>query len=1119
MLSTTQKRGRSNAVIFDAARAISLAFLLLAGFLVSTAAARAEERITLEAQRHENYGRLILTFTDRLTLPEHAVSSDNGVLVIEAPGEPMSGFLPDVGTILSEYVAVARFDPDRTSIRMGLRGNFQVNTIAAGEQLYIDLLPADWVGLPPALPPEVVARLAERAEEAARIAEERRRAEMAAEYDPQPEIRVGRHPTFSRIAFSWNVGTKAEFTREGGAASLRFDWPVPVDLYPILSDKPVELGEVENIVHGADTEITFEVAADVEVRFYEQSSSEFILDVGIPGSDEETFDIAAIAAELEGTAGPDAQGATDPADYSEPENSGVVRPHVSTVGATVRVVFPFTEETPAAVFRRGNVLWMLFDTRTQLARPDEQSSEILDGLASDFTVESTGAAYVVRMVLNENRLATLASEGRAWVLSLGDILLSATRPVTLERRKSPQGLYEMLADLERPAQVHQLRDPEVGDILDVVTVYPPARGVVRDLEFVDFQAPRSVHGLVVKPLHEGVSVSIEDQYAVIAADSGLTLSADDGVRYRTPETSSQSALDLVSVMALNPEAFNAARNDLLAQISRAEGRALDRARLDLAQFYLGNNLAFEAIGVLEVMERELRQEALTPQMNATLAAANALAGRAEDALTLLNSDAMRDEADAMVWRTIAKVESGDFAGARLDAFGADTVVDNYPNWIRSRFHLAAIRAAVEEEDVEMATDMLGIVDLATLSRDQVAEYELLAGRLDQLNGLYAEALESYGRVIASDRRMASTEAVLRTIELLDEMGSLDMARAIDTLAVQSTIWRGDQLEIDIVAKLTDLQYRNGDYRDAFVLTREMADSFEDASLLDPLLARARVEFSGLFLDGQADSLDPVAALAIYYDYRHLTPPGAEGDMMIRNLAQRLIEVDLLAQAAELLRYQVDNRLEGASRAQVAADLAVVHIANRDPNSALRALYDTRLAGLPPGLQRQRRVLEASALIQANRQDLALDLLSSLSGRDIELLRIDALWKARRYSQASELIEALYSPDLANGELSPVGRSNVVKAAVGYVLANDQIGLSRLRSRFSGVMATTPEWPMFAFVSEEVNPEGSTFREIARQVADTQAINGFLNAYREIYAGQDAVTPLRAAPEAGAVASL
>src|SRR5690606_25413212 len=336
---------------------------------------------------------------------------------------------------------------------------------------------------------------------------------------------------------------------------------------------------------------------------------------------------------------------------------------------------------------------------------------------------------------------------------------------------------------------------------------------------------------------------------------------------------------------------------------------------------------------------------------------------------------------AMIWRTIAKTESGDFAGARLDAFSADQVVDDYPNWIRARFHLAAIRAALEEDDAEMAGEMLNIVDLATLSRDQVADYELLSGRLEQLKGYYPEALESYGRVIAADRRAASAEAVLRTVELLDEMDHLDIGKAIDTLAVQSTIWRGDPLEIDIVTKLTDLQYRNGDYRDAFVLTREMADEFDSGHVLDPLLARARTEFAGLFLDGQADSLDAVSALSIYYDYRHLTPPGAEGDLMIRNLAQRLIEVDLLSQAAELLRYQVDNRLAGAARAQVAADLAVVHIANRDPNSALRVLYDTRLAGLPPGLERQRRVLEASALIQARRHDLALDMLSSLSGRD------------------------------------------------------------------------------------------------------------------------------------------
>jgi hypothetical protein len=1096
---------------------ILLAFFVFVGWI---GPAFAQENITFEAQRHENYGRLILTFPDRMNLPEHSVASDNGVLVISVPDTPMTGFLPDVGTTLNEYLAVARFDPDRTGIRMGMREQFQINTIAAAEQLYIDLLPADWVGLPPSLPPDIITKLAERAEEAARIAEERRRAELVLEYNPKPTIRVGRHPTFSRIEFNWNVGTKAEFTREGDNASIRFDWPVPVDLYEVLSDRPQQLGDVTNIVHGGDTEIAMVIPEDVSVRFYEQSSTEFILDIDIPGESVEGLDLSEIAASLTGP-----EPVAEAGEHSEApqqvaqDGPATIQPYVSTVGQTVRIVFPFVEETPAAVFRRGNVLWMLFDTPARLVSLDAQSGEILGGLASELTLESAGATYVVRMVLDDNRLATLASEGRSWVLSLGDILLSATQPVTFERRRSPSGLYEMLADLERPASVHQLRDPDVGDILEVVTTYPPARGVVRDLGFVDFQAPRSIHGLVVKPLHEGVSVSVEDRFAVIAADTGLTVSADETQRLYAPATTSVSALDLNEMMTPNPDDFVLRRDEYQTRAALAEGRELDRARLDLAQFYLSNNFAFEAIGVLNVLSRDLRQASLKTELNATLAAANALAGRHADALQLLNADVMLNDPDAMIWRTIAKVDAGDFAGARLDAFGGDHAVDTYPNWIRARFHMAAIRAAVEQRDASMASGMIRAVDLAALTPDQVAQYQLLSARLDYLNGDEDDALEGFGRVIAADQRGSTPEAVLRTIEILDDMDQLDIAKAIRTLAVQSTLWRGDQLEIDIVTKLTDLQYRHGDYRDAFVLTREMAAGFEDSRSLDTLLARARTEFSGLFLDGQADALDPVSALSIYYDYRHLTPPGAEGDMMIRNLAQRLIEVDLLAQASELLRYQVENRLDGAARAQVAADLAIVYIANRDPNSALRVLYDTRLAGLPPGLERQRRVLEASALIHAHRHDLALDLLSSLTGRDTELLRIDALWQANRYSAAAEMIESLYSPDLGMGALSPMARTNIIRAAVGYVLSNDQIGLARLRSRFSGAMSTTPEWPVFAFVVENVDPSGVNFREIARQVADTQAINAFLNAYREVYAGQDAVTPLRAAPETGAVASL
>src|SRR5690606_22628407 len=238
----------------------------------------------------------------------------------------------------------------------------------AGEQLYIDLLPPNWVGLPPSLPAETVERLARRAEDAARIAEERRRAEMVEEYDPQPSIRVGRHPTFVRVQFDWNVGTKASFSHGEGAAEIVFDWPVPIDLYDLLSDMAPEIVSATNAVAPSGSTVALEVAEDVGLRFYEESSTRFILDIDLPGTQADGVDIATLDPEQAGGGEADAD-APEPTLIADAAPIGgeaqqELTPFVTSDGGTVRVVFPFVRETPAAVFRRGDVVWMLFDTPT-----------------------------------------------------------------------------------------------------------------------------------------------------------------------------------------------------------------------------------------------------------------------------------------------------------------------------------------------------------------------------------------------------------------------------------------------------------------------------------------------------------------------------------------------------------------------------------------------------------------------------------------------------------------------------------------------------------------------------------------------------------------------------------
>ena len=138
------------------------------------------------------------------------------------------------------------------------------------------------------------------------------------------------------------------------------------------------------------------------------------------------------------------------------------------------------------------------------------------------------------------------------------------------------------------------------------------------------------------------------------------------------------------------------------------------------------------------------------------------------------------------------------------------------------------------------------------------------------------------------------------------------------LEMLSVIWRGDAHRGEDAEQMLAQDLRRNR-----PLCRTLLAAAKTATRLQPNseLSRqgqdaASALFSQLYLGPKGDDMKPVDALAMFYEYRELTPIGRRGDEMIRRLADRLVAVDLLDQAAELLQYQVDKRLEGAARAQV-----------------------------------------------------------------------------------------------------------------------------------------------------------------------------------------------------------
>jgi hypothetical protein len=277
---------------------------------------------------------------------------------------------------------------------------------------------------------------------------------------------------------------------------------------------------------------------------------------------------------------------------------------------------------------------------------------------------------------------------------------------------------------------------------------------------------------------------------------------------------------------------------------------------------------------------------------------------------------------------------------------------------------------------------------------------------------------------------------------------------------------------------------------------------------------AAATFDALFLTAKGDAMPPVDALALFYDFRELTPVGSRGDEMIRRLADRLVAVDLLDQGADLLQYQVDHRLQGAGRAQIATRLAVVYLMNKKPDRALAVLRGTRTANVSDELRSQRLLLEGRALSDTGRPDLALEVIANLDGREVTRLRSDVLWSAKRWDESAEQIELMYGERYKDfTPLSDVEQQDILRAEIGYALSSDALGLARFREKYAAKMAETPDAHVFEVVSAPLGSSGDQFAVIAHAATSIDTLEGFLRDMKARYPESAGSAPLPAAPVA------
>ncbi|WP_353182806.1 hypothetical protein [Bosea sp. (in: a-proteobacteria)] len=1063
------------------------------------------------------FGRLSLAF-DQPTQTRVRVA--NGVLIV-AFGDPVTVDVAKVARELPNYVSIARVDPDGRGMRFALTQPYRANLIEAGDKAFIDLLPQDWKGLLPGPPPEVIAELTERL----RLAEAR--AKEAMRQPPAPPARLSMRaaslPTLERLIFKAPAGTALAADLAEGRLKLAFDRAMNADEAAIRAALPESIG-LAGLDAGKDAlSLTLTLPKGWQARSFDDETG-LVVDLLKPAKPA-TLTLAELAAPPEPVPPPASESAPSASAGAAQPAAGQPAPPAAAsaaVGAAVpaapepapakvvvaaadkRLDFRFPRPTAAAAFRDAGTMTLVFDTRDTLDPAD--LAGMLPQQIREVTVTREGKVTLVRLALAGQPLARFFADGNGWSLDLGETGGGSSAAIEPRRSVDERGQTILAVPLPGLTGVHWLEAGPAGLPIAVATALGPTRLTPKPYRFVEFGLLPTAQGLAIQPRADDVVARAGTDEVRIGRAGGLTVSLD----VAGPDEAKPGAeIGAPQLPLLDPERWARLRlgsqrdqsRALMQEVAGASRARKSEARLALARFYVANDLAVEALGPLGALMADDVAMRTNREALFLKGVAAAQMHRSAEALAAFEAAPLKDDAEAGLWRALAEQRLERNALAIAGFRRGEPFLEHYPADLQGVFREAILRAALATQDMGLAErQMQALTEMPHGSFDP-EKLALLQAMLDDAGGRADVAMEGYRPLFEARSRPVAAEAQLRAVKLADadQRGDLKSDEAIARLETVSVIWRGGRIEIEALAELNRLYTGQQRWRDAFLVARRANENFPD----DPLTRRMHDEtaqrFAELFADGGADKLPRIDALALFYDFKEFLPIGRRGDEITRLLADRLVELDLLDQAAEILKYQIDRRLTGAARSTVAARLAMIDLMNGKPADAVRVLNATRLVELPADVRRARLLLESKALSDLSRTDQALEMLEGETGPEVDRLRADVYWTGRRWREAGEAYERILGESWrGDGPLGDGQRADVMRAGISYVMANEALALDRLRSKFAAKMAQSLDARTFAFVTGASRAKASDIRELARAAASADTVSDFLRAYRERY---------------------
>lgn len=1095
-----------------ASRGIILGALALGFGLGQASYAQAPARVEVERLAETVRLNIILPESEGGDLSAEAELAANLVIVARV-SEPITAELASLRQDASGYVAMARLDRDGQTLRLALAQDLEPRVSVSHNVIALDLAPPGAPAQPDVISPYERQRIAQAQAEAAEAAARQAAAQQAAELPVLPvNVSVGETGEYTQINFDWPESVTYSLETQDNRSVLRFSRKGDIDLAPISISPPRFIDSINEVEDEDGLAIALNTAGNASVRVFSNQPRQVILtlvDERTSGTESVLEALAAYADSLEETqqdeaeAGPQAEALEQvetPPIYVEPERanpvpeSGVVQVEARRTNNDLVLGFPWASLPGIAVFRRADALWIVFDAGAEL---DISELNAAGGLHVRETRAFSGSDFAaLRITAPVSTQADVSGVGSTWSVILADAIDEPPLPVRLARDTGFNRPAAIRIGMDNARGVRRIPDPIVGDELLILTADGEKRGIITPRRFAETQILPSAHGVAFE--------LYADDLELVRHAGGATLSRPDGLELsRTANPAISRSVDRpVTPGFLDLERWRGDQTFLegLHRLQQAGLNLEPEPLMALARFNLGWELAPEAIGYLNqaIVENPALEPA--PETAALRGVAEYMLGRYEDANASLNHSGLVNDPAVQPWRALLAVEQRDWPTARRRfEQGRNSVFFFDPVW-RTRITAYHALAAQMTNDLGAVQPLLDEVKAGEDDPEAKAIAAFALAGLEAKSGDLDSALARYDALSHDEWRPIQARALLAKTILQSEQGLIDPDEAVETLESLRFQWRGDDTEVEAAAMLGRVYAEAGRYDEALRIMDTTQLRFPESPVANQLALEMNDLFRMLFLEGGSDRMDPLSAVALWREYQALTPAGPDGIRMVMNIVGKLVQLDLLDQAAQFLQYWIDEptvTMTGQARAQIARDLAEIYLMDERPEMALRAIDSTRIARLPSQLVDQRRLLQARAYSMVGRTEHALELIANDDSQGAERLRAQIAWDGQLWGDAGRRIEAMLGSAWREESLTDAQANDVMRAIIGYALAGETGSMDRIEARFGSTMAQTPHAAAFSFVANEaINATDSRVATLVNQLAQVEPSETLLRGFNQ-----------------------